>query len=173
MKLKFELRKNHIEQLHKILQHVFSNIWSGSQEDEQIFFYFDNENMVIYPGEKGGFDRVFARIHISNLTNSHGSGFFKSFTIKSLKAKNAVLVSPKSLKGFIEDLKVLLDLNDDASFRLTQSSDTDDGVKRQFIEITGNNAEVAGSTFKSYVEVACHFSESQYPDALDNKEVDF
>ena len=115
--------------------------------------------MVIYPGEKGGFDRVFARIHISNLTSAHGGGFFKSFTIKSLKKKNAVLVSPKSLKGFIEDLKVLLDLNDDASFRLTQSSDSEDGVKRQYIEITGSNAEVAGSTFKSYVEVLCHFSE--------------
>lgn len=129
--------------------------------------------MVIYPQERGGFDRVFARIHISNLTAAHGGGFFKSFTIKSLKAKNAVLVSPKSLKGFIEDLKVLVDLNDDAAFRLTQSSEHEEGVKKQYIEITGSCAEIAGSTFKSYVEVGCHFSESQYPEELDTKEVDF
>ena len=75
--------------------------------------------MVIYPGEKGGFDRVFSRIHINNLTNAHGGGFFKSYTIKSVKNKNAVLLSPKSIKEFIEDLKVLLDLSADASFRLT------------------------------------------------------
>lgn len=116
--------------MHKILSHVYTNVWNNNQEDDQIFFYFDDENMVIYPGEKGGFDRIFARIHISNLTSAHGGGFFKSFTIKSLKRKNAVLVSPKSLKGFIEDLKVLVDLNYDASFRLTQSNDSEDGVKR-------------------------------------------
>lgn len=136
--------------------------------------YFDEENVVIYPGEKGGFDRVFARIHISNLTSAHGGGgFFKSFTIKSFKKKNAVLISPKDLKGFIEDLKVIIDLDADANFRLTQSSDGDDAVKKQYIEITGNNSEVLGSTFKSYVEVACHFSEQQYPEELDPKEVDF
>ena len=77
--------------------------------------------MVIYPAERSGFDKVYARIHISNLTAAHGGGggFFKSFSIKSLKPKNAVLVSPKSLKGFIEDLKVLVDLGYDAYFRLT------------------------------------------------------
>ena len=69
MKLKFDLRKTHIEHLHKILQHIYSNIWSHNHDDEQIFFYFDNDVMVIYPSEKGGFDRVFACIHISNLTS--------------------------------------------------------------------------------------------------------
>ena len=149
---------------------MYSNIWQHSAEDEQIFFYFDAENMVIYPAERGGFDRVFARIHISNLTSSHGGGFFKSFTIKSLKQKNAVLVSPKNIRSFIEDLKVLIDLNDDANFRLTQSSDSEDGIKKQYIEITGICAEIAGSTFKSYVEVACHFSEQQYPEELQGLE---
>ena len=101
------------------MSHVFTNIWDGSQADEQIFFYFDNENMVVYPGEKGGFDRIFSRIHINNLTGAHGGGFFKSYTIKSVKNKNAVLLSPMKVKDFLEDLKVLLDLNADASFRLT------------------------------------------------------
>ena len=119
--------------------------------------------MVIYPSERGGFDKVYARIHISNLLSAHGSGgFFKSFTIKSLKKRNAVLLSPKSLKGFIEDLKVLSDLNYDAGFRLTQSADSEDGTKKQYVEITGTAA--AGSTFKSYVEVSCFFSEQQYPE---------
>ena len=76
-----------------------------------------------------------------------------------MKKKNAVLVSPKSLRGFLEDLKVLVDLGVDASFRLTQAGDAEDGAKRQYIEIAGVDAEVSGSTFRSYVEVACHFSE--------------
>ena len=46
-------------------------------------------------------------------------------------------------------------------------------MKRQYIEITGSNAEVVGSTFKSYVEVACHFSAEQFPHELEEKEVDF
>ena len=68
---------------------------------------------------------------------------------------------------------MLVDLGVDASFRLTQSSDAEDGVRRQYIEIAGVDAEAIGSTFTSYVEVACHFSEQQYPDELDTKEVDF
>jgi len=156
----------------EILQHVYASIWAHSGDEEQVFFYFDSENMVIYPSERGGFDKVYARIHISNLTGSHGC-FFKSFTIKSLKKKNAVLVAPKSLKGFIEDLKVLVDLNYDAAFRLTQSADAEDGVKKQYIEVTGTQTEHLGNTFKSYIEVSCHFSEQQYPEELDQKEVDF
>ena len=124
--------------------------------------------MVIYPKDKsGGFDRVFARIHVSNLLNTHGGGFFKSFTIKSIKAKNAVLIAPLSLKDFIEDLKILIDLNYDASFRLTQMVSEEDGQKKQYIEIAGNCSEGVGNTFRSFVEVACHFSEQMYPEELD------
>lgn len=73
MKLKFELQRLQIEHLLRILQHVYTNVWNTQPEDDKIFFYFDDENMVIYPGERCGFDRVFSRIHIHNLTsNVHG-----------------------------------------------------------------------------------------------------
>ena len=44
---------------------VYSQIWvqSGRKDDsEKIYFYFDADNVVIYPEEAGGFDKVFARI---------------------------------------------------------------------------------------------------------------
>ena len=69
-----------------------------------------------------------------------------------------MLFSPKNIKDFIEDLKMLIDLHYDAHFRLTQQSDTADGVKKQFIEIKGSN-DTVGVTFKSFLEVNCHFSE--------------
>jgi hypothetical protein len=35
-------------------------------------------------------------------------GFFQSYTIRSMKEKSAVLLTPKKLSSFIEDLKVLV-----------------------------------------------------------------
>ena len=95
---------------------VNSNLWSN---DDVIYFYFDTDNVVIYPETVSGIDRVFARIHIRNLTGEQsGPAFFSGYTVKSVKAKSAVLISPKKLSSFIEDLKVLVDLNDDGTFKL-------------------------------------------------------
>jgi len=32
----------------------------------KIYFYFDTDNVIIYPEERGGFDKIFGRLHISN-----------------------------------------------------------------------------------------------------------
>ena len=92
----------------------------GGRKDDggNIYFYFDADQVVIYPEEAGGFDKVFARIHITNVYSEGGGGFFQSYTVKSLKKKSAVLLTPKKLSSFIEDLKVLIDLNADATFKL-------------------------------------------------------
>ena len=79
----------------------------------------------------------------------------------------------ESLRGFIDDLKVLLDLNADAKFRLTQSTDPETRMKKQFIEIEGTNSAVQGSLFKSLLEVECVFKNDQYPDQLEPKEIGF
>jgi hypothetical protein len=58
--------------------------------------------MIIYPEDKGGFDRVYARIHIRNAPSPTGEGggsalqgnFLSNYTIKSQKEKNAILISP-------------------------------------------------------------------------------
>ena len=42
-----------------------------------------------------------------------------NYTIKSQKEKNAVLIAPQSLSAFIDNLKVLVDLNYEAQFKLT------------------------------------------------------
>ena len=46
-------------------------------------------------------------------------------------------------------------------------------MKKQFIEITGNNVQVVGSTFKSFVEVATIFTEALYPETLQDKDIEF
>ena len=62
MKLKFELKKGNIDNLCKLLQ-MTSQIWKN---DEKIYFYFDQDQMIIYPENRSGFDKIFARIHINN-----------------------------------------------------------------------------------------------------------
>lgn len=62
MKLKFELKKVNIDNLCKLLQ-MTSQIWKN---DEKIYFYFDADQMIIYPENRSGFDKIFARIHINN-----------------------------------------------------------------------------------------------------------
>ena len=44
-------------------------VWGTS---EKMYFYFDEDQLIIYPAEKGGFDKVFARIHISNYHSRAG-----------------------------------------------------------------------------------------------------
>ena len=68
MKLKFELKRANIENLHKLLQ-LTSTIWKN---DDKIYFYFDADQMIVYPENRTGFDKVFARIHINN-TNPKGN----------------------------------------------------------------------------------------------------
>ena len=57
-------------------------------------FYFDTDQMIIYPAEKGGFDRIYGRIHILNskagesviwLFNLVGNPFLQQLHHKILK----------------------------------------------------------------------------------------
>lgn len=60
--------------------------------DEKILFYFDEECIVIYPSEKGGLDKIYARIHITNSCGGDNFKFCSTYQIKSLKEKSAILV---------------------------------------------------------------------------------
>ena len=95
--------------------------------------------MIIYPENRTGFDKIFARIHINNTNPKaiEGQNFFSAYQIKSQKEKCAILISPHDLTGFIQDLKILEELGYDAMFKLTQCN-TDDQVQK-FIEITGSS----------------------------------
>lgn len=81
MKLKFELKKANIEHLHKLLS-LTQQIW---RNDDKMYFYFDVEQMIIYPESRSGFDKVFARIHITNSNPRPDSSqnFFTYYQIKS------------------------------------------------------------------------------------------
>ena len=118
MKLRFDIKRANIEQLQKLLALTFT-LWKA---DDKIFFYFDQDQMIIYPQNKSGFDKIFARIHINNSNPRNadsGQKFFSQYTIKSQKEKSAILVCPVDLQSFINDLKVLVDLGYDATFKLT------------------------------------------------------
>jgi hypothetical protein len=54
---------------------VATKIWSN---DDKIFFYFDESQLVIYPASKDGFDKIFARIHVlfSSKTDEDVSFYF-------------------------------------------------------------------------------------------------
>ena len=44
--------------------------------------YFDSDQLIIYPGERSGFDLVFARIHMNNVNPKvaeGGQNFFASY----------------------------------------------------------------------------------------------
>ena len=82
---------------------------------------------MIYPAEKAGFDKIYARIHITNVAGA--DRFFHTYFIKSLKEKSAIVVSPRSIDQLINNLKMLVDSNYDASFKLTQLTD-DAGAKK-------------------------------------------
>jgi len=88
-----------------------------------------------------------------------------------MKEKSAILITPKRISSFIEDLKVLLDLGYDAAFKLTQQ-DGADGIKRQFLEIIGSCGK-ADNVFKTNIEITTIFSTNLYPDVLDTKEIEF
>lgn len=173
-------------------------IWNETKKEElKIYFYFDTDNLIIYPEERAGFDKIFGRLHIYNKLTSGGffntgdaeSSFFSAYTIKSQKDKCAVLLSPLKITNFIEDLKTLIgksllapncalitkclisDLGLDGSFKLTQQAK--ESKKIQYIEITGNQNLHAGAVFRSYVEIETIFSTQFYPEVLEKKEIEF
>ena len=73
MKLKFELKRGQIPYLYKLLQ-LAAQIWKN---DERIYFYFDTDQLIIYPEQRHGFDKIFARLHVT------AKDFFGSYQIKS------------------------------------------------------------------------------------------
>jgi hypothetical protein len=75
MKLKFELKPHQMSKLLGIYHthNYFSDIlkevkgiWGDKGETGQIMFYFDNDQMIIYPEHKGGWDRIYSRVHVLN-----------------------------------------------------------------------------------------------------------
>ena len=171
MKLKFELKRGNIENLHKLLQ-LTSQIWKN---DDKIYCYFDSDQMIIYPESRSGFDKVFARIHINNANPNkmnEGQNFFASYQIKSQKEKNAILISPHNLASFIEDLKVLVELGYDAMFKLTQCTNEDQVQK--FIEITGSSGpQKERETVRSFVQIDAHFDKALFPEEIEPKDIEF
>lgn len=105
-----------------------AQIWKN---DERIYFYFDTDQLIIYPEQRHGFDKIFARLHVT------AKDFFGSYQIKSQKEKSAILVSPHSLQSFLSDLKVLEELGYDALFKLAQCTSSDTGQVQKYLEITG------------------------------------
>ena len=135
--------------------------------------------MIIYPEDRGGFDRVYARIHIRNApteaaiaAGGPSSNFLSNYTIKSQKEKNAILVSPQSLPQFIDNLKVLVDLGYEAQFKLTQSSSPETGEVKKYIDITGSTPTTK-DVVRCFIEINCFFDVQLYPEEIQPKEVNF
>lgn len=81
-----------------------------------------------------------------------------------------MLIAPKNLPSFLEDLKVLVELGYDAQFKLTQSQ-TEDSVKK-FIDIIGGST-ITKDIVRSFVEIDTIFDQSLFPEDFESKEVYF
>mmetsp|Transcript_13965 Transcript_13965/g.23742 ORF Transcript_13965/g.23742 Transcript_13965/m.23742 type:complete len:224 (+) Transcript_13965:1-672(+) len=131
--------------------------------------------MIIYPEHRAGLDKVFARIHINNANPKSGESsqnFFASYQIKSQKEKSAILISPHDLSSFISDLKVLVDLNYDAMFKLTQCNNGEQIQK--YLEITGTSGVTRDrETIRSFVQIDALFDKSLFPEEIEPKEIEF
>jgi hypothetical protein len=128
--------------------------------------------MVIYPQEKAGFDKVFARIHIRN--QNEQASFFANYQIKSQREKNAIVIQPKNIKSFIDDLKILVNLNYESNFKLTQVQKDNEVVK--YIEISASQSggrSDRDTIVRTYIEVNTIFSTNLYPDMVSDKEASF
>lgn len=118
-------------------------------------FYFDEDTVIIYPADKAGFDKIYARVHITNINGV--DRLFQSYTIKSLKEKSAIVISPKSIDKMISNLKTLVDSNYDASFKLTQVTD-ENNAKRQYLEVVGSVADgTLQAIFRNMIEISTVF----------------
>ena len=65
------------------------------------------------------------------------------------------MISPKVLSYFIETLKVLVDLNYEAQFKLTQSNQ--DGEIKKYLDVTGSGSSQGKEVVRSFIEINCHF----------------
>ena len=72
----------------------------------------------------------------ANNNFSDRSNFFSAYTIKSARDKQAIVVEPKDIKGFIDDLKILVQIGYEASFKLTQV--LRENVIKKYLEITAS-----------------------------------
>ena len=171
MKLKFELRRQSIPNLYKLLQ-LTAQIWKN---DEKIYFYFDVDQLIIYPESRQGFDKIFARLHIT------ARDFFHNYQIKSQKEKSAILISPHSLSSFLSDLKVLEELGYDALFKLAQCTNGETGQVQKYLEITGFSgnqgsmgaSKERGEQVRSFVQIDAHFDKALFPECIEDKQVEF
>ena len=127
MKLKFKLSLRHIEHLLRVLTSVSQSYWQIGKADDKILMYFDSDHMFVYPMEHQGFDKIHARIFIATTFESGGDtyNFFESKTIESIKENNAIVFRILKFSAFIDALKILVNSEFDAQFKLAQERQPD------------------------------------------------
>ena len=158
-------------------------IW---ERNDKVLFFFDDNIMMVYPDERAGFDKVFARFTITNkldrdqvphegVVTRAGPGssavFFDNYLVRSQKENNVVVIMPLELNSFLEDLKVLIELGYNGEFKLSQSKE-EDGTVKKYLSITGKSPDGKDS-IKSYVEIEAIFSREMYPQEIEPKQVKF
>ena len=92
---------------------IWGNQW------QIIYMYFDEEQVYIYPNEDTGFDKIYSRVFISNLSDKL-EHFLCDYKVRSLKPNNAVMLKFEYnlFAEFISYLKVFEENHYDAKFKL-------------------------------------------------------
>ena len=117
MKLKFEIKSSALAELVKILDHLVKNYWQDKGYNLIVYFYIDEDSMIIYPPQCAGFDRIFARLLITDLSDT-----LDDFKIESQQPKNAVVFTPEKFQDFIDFMKICGNNDFKAKFHLKQTA---------------------------------------------------
>jgi hypothetical protein len=143
-------------------------IWESG---EKILIYFNDHNIVIYPESNIGFDKIFGRIHI--VPNAQAEllfGFMSNYKCQSQQDDNAILISPIKISELLDGLKVLVELNYDGNFKLTQREMND--IVKKYLQIEGTQ-EDQSETIKYFVEIDTIFDPKKYPEEIVLKEISY
>ena len=116
----------------------------------------------MYPTNQVGFDKIYARIVITDAKES----FFSEYSIQSLKEKNAIMVRPQKMSDLMEKLRTLVNNDYDGQFKLTQKKN-EEGEKQAYLEVQGTTKQDAGNIYRNLVKIAPVFD--AHPQELDKK----
>ncbi|CAI2371958.1 unnamed protein product [Moneuplotes crassus] len=169
MKLNFSVSIQNLHILYKILTQL-NSLWKSG---EQINLFFTEEDIVIYPDEKLAFDQIFGRVHIRPIPDAKtgvAEGFCKNYVVTSQCENNAVLITPYKFSEFMDSLKVMVEMEAEGEFKLTQR-ETTAGIKK-YLQ-TGCRSDSEGEKFNYFIEIETIFDPKKYPENIIPKEISF
>jgi len=183
MKLKFWLGGKKLEALYRVLR-IMSQVWKTGEE---VYMYFTDSLIVIYPRDCNSFNNIYGRVHLQPLLIEGGTieavsldtacaqrdmptGVSTQYFWESKQVNNAILLSPHKMVEFMDCLKVFTENHWDAYFKLKQEQKA--GEVRRFLDVKG--FENSGALLVNWeIPINVIYEVEDYPEGLKNEEATF